>query len=48
MCVLSQQGSKDVGKLPVHAYYLLLLSQPKIGLTKTDKLNCAGVGIAKP
>jgi hypothetical protein len=25
--ILSQQGSKDVGKLPVHAYYLLLLSR---------------------
>ena len=35
--ILSQQGSKGVGKLPVHAYYLLSLSQPKIGLRKVDK-----------
>ena len=37
--ILSHQGSKDVGKRPVHAFYLLLLSQPKIGLRITDKLN---------
>ena len=32
--ILSQQGSKDVGKLPVHAYNLLLLSR-RINMTHT-------------